>query len=166
MPGEFQAAATRWEQLGGDAGVERGNYLCADGALAALRCERIYRIVIAGNISLRIQQPFAVATLALGLGMTGFAQSAPVGADSPLTAPAVVPSSAVSQATPVFAPSPAVRRPRTHEADPSAKRFASHTRRPVGALNLHWATARSRGRADQWNPTTGAGRRSLGRTAV
>jgi hypothetical protein len=59
---------------------------------------------------LRIQQPFAVATLALGLGMTGFAQSAPVAADSPaLTEPRVVQTPSVSQATPEFAPSPAVR---------------------------------------------------------
>jgi hypothetical protein len=58
----------------------------------------------------RIQQPLTVATLALGLGMTAFAQSAPVAADSPaLTAPGTAPASSVSQATPVFAPSPAVR---------------------------------------------------------
>ena len=59
---------------------------------------------------MRIQQPLTVATLALGLGMTAFAQSAPVAADSPaLTAPGVAPASPVSEATPVFTPSPAVR---------------------------------------------------------
>ncbi len=42
--------------------------------------------------------------------MTGFAQSAPVAADSPtLTEPRVVQTPSVSQATPIFAPSPAVR---------------------------------------------------------
>jgi hypothetical protein len=59
---------------------------------------------------LRIKQPLSVATLALALGMTAFAQSAPVAADSPAeTAPGVVPKAAVSQATPLFGPSPAVR---------------------------------------------------------
>ncbi len=59
---------------------------------------------------MKIQQPLTVAALALGLGMTAFAQSAPVAADSPArTAPGVVPSTVVSRETPVFAPSPAVR---------------------------------------------------------
>lgn len=59
---------------------------------------------------MRLQKPITVAAMAFGLGMTSFAQSALTAADSPTpAAPGVSTTTSVSQATPVFAPSPAVQ---------------------------------------------------------
>ncbi|MGA9586696.1 MAG: hypothetical protein WBQ95_15285 [Terracidiphilus sp.] len=59
---------------------------------------------------MRLQQPFTVAALALGLGMTVSGQSSPVAADSSAQAASeVVPAPLIAGDAPALAPSPAVR---------------------------------------------------------